>query len=292
MRIYHPNMSEWEANHLNVEEFIASCRSLHTEAIVFSAGGVFAFYDTKIPYHVKSPNMGDRDLLEEVINEAHKYGIRVIARFDFSAARKELAMEKPEWFYINENGEFSEKNSGTDDRFFRTELLEGYQNEEFALPVLREIFSEYNIDGIHLNAPGFGGTYFSEALIKKFDIPEDPETQKRWREERLSDQMIKYREIIQDTNNDALFMAEINSPENPEWGSNRGFNHELLAGSYTNLLSTSGEATGTDLYKMRWWISLSADWSHASNSDRSGLPLVNLKVANIKGKYPIPVHIE
>jgi hypothetical protein len=278
-------MRETEAADLNVEEFIAGCRDLHAEAIVFSAGGVYAFYDTRIPYHMKSPHMGNRDLLKEVIQEAHKYNIRVIARFDFEKARQDLFKDKPDWFYLDENNEPRANRSGNDERFYKTELLGGYQNEDFALPVLREIFTNYDVDGVHLNAPGFSGIYIRDGLIKKFDIPEDSKAQERWREERLAEQMFKYREIIHASNKDALFMAEINSPESPEWGSNRGFNHELLAGSYTNLLSTSGEASDLDLYRMRWWSSLAADWSHASNSPLSGLPLVNLKVAFVRGKY-------
>lgn len=287
LRIYHPNMREYEAENLNVEEFIAGCRDLNAEAIVFSTGGVYAFYDTKVAFHVKSPNMGDRDLLKEVVNEAHKYGIKVIARFDFEKARPALFKEHPEWFYLNEENKPTVNRSGNSDQFYKTEILEGYQNEDFAFPVLREVFQKYKVDGVHLNAPGFSGLHFREEQIRKFNIPEDPDAQQRWRAERLSKQMLKYREIILEYKKDALFMAEINSPENPGWGINRGFDHELLSGSYTNLLSTSGEANDLNLYKMRWWVSLTADWSHASNSPLSGLPLVNLKAAFVKGKYAL-----
>ena len=82
-------------------------------------------------------------------------------------------------------------------------------------------------------------------------------------------------------------MAEINSPESPGWGMSRGFNHELLAEGYTNLLSTAGRPDDEDLYKLRWWVGLTADWSHASKSESSGLPLVNLKVGHHKGKLSL-----
>jgi len=236
LRIYHPNMRQVEADNFDVKRFIADCKSLHAEAIVFSTGGIYAFYQTQVPHQVKSPHMKDRDLLKEVVEEAKANGIKVIARFDFSKARSDLFDRHPEWFYLGKNGKPRKQRDG----LYQTTMLGGYQNEEFAIPALREILSRYKVDGFHLNAPGFGGADFDEATILKYGIPTDNEAQRRWRQERLAGQMKKYRRIIQEGNPDALFMAEINSPESPGWGASRGFNHELLAAGYTNLLSTAG----------------------------------------------------
>jgi len=282
LRIYHPNMREVEAEDFDVKCFIADCKSLHAEAIVFSTGGIYAFYQTQVPYHVKSPNMKDRDLLKEVIEEARANGIKVIARFDFSKARKNLLELRPEWFYLGLDGKPQQRRG-----LYQTTVLGGYQNEEFAIPALREILSGYEVDGFHLNAPGFGGTVFDEAAIRKYNIPTGKEAQRRWREEKLAGQMKKYRKIIQQGNPEALFMAEINSPESPGWGMSRGFNHELLAEGYTNLLSTAGRPDDEDLYRLRWWVGLTADWSHASKSETSGLPIINLKVGYQKGKLSL-----
>jgi len=283
LRIYHPNMREVEAENFDVKRFIADCKSLHAEAIVFSTGGIYAFYQTQVPHHVKSPHMKDRDLLKEVIEEAKANRIRIIARFDFSKARADLLEHHPEWFYLGIDGKPKQRRGG----LYQTTMLGGYQNDEFAIPALREILNNYEIDGFHLNAPGFGGTVFSEATIREYDIPTAKDAQSRWREERLAGQMKKYRQIIQQGNPAALFMAEINSPESPGWGMSRGFNHELLAEGYTNLLSTAGKPDDNDLYRLRWWVGLTADWSHASKSESSGLPLVNLKVGYHKGKLSL-----
>lgn len=287
LRIYHPNMRELEVEEFDVEEFIEDCTVLHAEAIVFSVGGPYAFYNTEVPYHKASPHMGNRDLLREVIQRAKEANIRVIARFDFSTANQGVYNERPEWFVLDQNGIPVERGSANGERFFRTYLLEGYRNEAFALQVLQEVCSGYEIDGVHLNAPGFRVSRFSMETMEKYGIPEDQVAQKRWREERLASQMKEYRRIILSYNPDALFMAEINSPENPSWGDSQSFNHELLAGSYTNLLSTAGEPAEDELYKLRWWSALSTDWSHASKSKQSGLPLVNLKVGHQKGKLSL-----
>ncbi|MHC4167927.1 MAG: alpha-amylase family protein [Planctomycetota bacterium] len=276
-------MREVEAEDFDVKRFMADCKSLHAEAIVFSTGGIYAFYQTQVPHHVKSPHMNDRDILKEVIEEAKANDIKVIARFDFSKARPDLFNRHPEWFYVGEDGRPQQRRNG----LYQTTILGGYQNEEFAMPALREILAGYDVDGFHLNAPGFGGTVLGEATIHKYNIPTEKQAQRRWREERLASQMMKYRRIIQQGNPEALFMAEINSPESPEWGMSRGFNHELLAEGYTNLLSTAGRPDDDDLYKLRWWVGLTADWSHASKSASSGLPLVNLKVGHHKGKLSL-----
>ena len=276
-------MREIEADNFDVKRFVADCKSLHAEAIVFSTGGIYAFYQTQVPHHVKSPHMKDRDLLKEVIEEARANGIRVIARFDFSKARPDLFEHHPEWFCSGIDGKPQQRRGG----LYQTTMLGGYQNEEFAMPALREILSGYEVDGFHLNAPGFGTTVFDEATILRYSIPTAKDAQRRWREERLAGQMKKYRQIIQRDNPEALFMAEINSPESPGWGMSRGFNHELLAEGYTNLLSTAGRPDDEDLFRLRWWVGLTADWSHASKSESSGLPLVNLKVGHHKGKLSL-----
>jgi hypothetical protein len=38
---------------------------------------------------------------------------------------------------------------------------------------------------------------------------------------------------------------------------------------------------------LRWWVGLTADWSYASKSETSGLPLINLKVGYHKGKLSL-----
>lgn len=283
LRIYHPNMRELEAEHLDVDQFISDCKSLHAEAVVFSTGGIVAFYQSQVPHHVKSPHMQARDLLQEVTEAARAQGTKVIARFDFSKARPDLFASHPEWFYQDKDGNPLRTRNG----LFRTTMLGAYQNEAFALPALREVLTRYQVAGFHLNAPGFGGSTFNARAMRTYNIPMDKQHQRQWREQRLADQMMRYRRSIQQHSPDALFMAEINSPESPGWGTSRGFNHERLAGAYTNLLSTAGKPEDDDLYRFRWWVGLTADWSHASKSETSGLPIINLKVGHHKGKLSL-----
>jgi len=61
-------------------------------------------------------------------------------------------------------------------------------------------------------------------------------------------------------------MGETNSIETSGWGYSRGYNPELMAKGFTNILSTSGEPEGNLLFRFRWWVSLTADWLHSANA--------------------------
>ncbi|MCD6287892.1 MAG: beta-galactosidase trimerization domain-containing protein [Candidatus Hydrogenedentes bacterium] len=104
--------------------------------------------------------------------------------------------------------------------------------------------------------------------------------------------MTEFRHVISERDTNILFMAEINSPENPSWGSRSGYNHELLGRAYTNLLSTAGEAKETDFYRLRWWVGLTADVSNAARPEGSGLPIINLKAGWQKGKLSLKPPVE
>ncbi|MHC4169850.1 MAG: alpha-amylase family protein [Planctomycetota bacterium] len=287
LRIYHPNMRSAEAEDFDVKRFVDDCKAVHAEAIVFSTGGLYAFYDTKVPHHVKSSYLKGRDLLKEVAEEAGKRDLKIIARFDFSKARRSLFEERPEWFHLNADGKPRERRMGPGERFYETFLLGGYQKEDFGIPVLREVMNNYSVAGVHLNAPGWRGPSHDEATIRKHNIPTEDDALRMWREEKMAEHMTEFRNVLHEQDDNTLFMAEINSPENPGWGSSSGFNHELLGRAYTNLLSTAGEAKENDFYRLRQWVGLTADVSHAARPEGSGLPIINLKVGWQKGKLSL-----
>ena len=278
LRIYHPNMKEIEAKDFDVKKFIADCKELHAEAVVFSTRAVYAFYDTKINVEQKSTLMGNRDLLAEVINEAEANNIKVIARLDFTNAPRKYFDQNPDWFHLDPGRKPRPSPYDHSDRFYQTNLLGGYQNDDYALPVFKELLSNYNLDGFHLNGAGWRGTEYDESMIKKYNIPTDKEQLKPWREKMFSLQLQRYHSSILQKSNAILFMGETNSIETSGWGYSRGYNPELMAKGFTNILSTSGEPEGNLLFRFRWWVSLTADWLHSANAP--GLPIINLKTNN------------
>jgi hypothetical protein len=266
-RIYHPNMRGFEALDLDIKSFIRDCAATNCEAIVMSAGGIWAFYQTKIKHHVKSPAIGNRDLLAEVVEEAKAKNLRVIARVDFRMARPELYQLHPDWFQMDDNEKVCQE-----DNYYSATPLGGYQNEAFAIPVMRELLTEYEVDGIHLNAAGFRGIHRDKRTMEMYGGNESGFME--WREHIVADQIKRYREAIHSCNPEALLMGELAGIRSVGWAERRGWNPKYLARGFTNLLSTSGRIDG--IHESRWWPGLTVKLLHAAKAD--GTPLVNLKM--------------
>ena len=83
------NFNERDPIELNIDEWLDYWTSLKINALLLNAGGIVAFYPTRIPYHHKSQYLGDRDLFGDFAKAAKKRGIRVVARLDCNYAWEE-----------------------------------------------------------------------------------------------------------------------------------------------------------------------------------------------------------
>ncbi len=131
-----------------------------------SAGGIYAFYPTRVRFHYVSPTTRGRNVIGEIVERAHGQGLKVIARLDFSRAREDVYAAHPEWFERAPGGE--PRRIGA---MFATCPLAGYQNEEFAFGVFRELLEEQNVDGFHLNAHGFSHVCHCATCARGFGAP-------------------------------------------------------------------------------------------------------------------------
>ena len=278
VRIHHPNISEYEFQDLDVKRFIADYQGVNAEAIVVSAAGIYAFYQSKVPYHYVSPVIGDRDLLGEIIAEAHTQGLRVIARVDFGKARESVLKEHPEWFQRAANGQPVPARVG-----YRTCPVGGYQKEAFAIPVLCELLTVYKVDGIHVNSSGFDGYCYCDNCATAFGepIPTDPQRDSRtwnrflhWREGAISSQLEEFYRVISELNPEALFMGELPGPQSPAWARSAAFDLPSMTMGYTNYLFSAGRLA--EARDFRWWVGLAARQGHAAGS--KGNPIINIKM--------------
>jgi hypothetical protein len=130
-----------------------------SNALVINVGGIYAWYQSSIPYHhVNEYLPSGRDLLEQIITECHARDIRVIARFDFSKAEDKVYQQRPEWFVRYTDGStrmYGKDRPGNWSLLATTCLNAGYRNEEVAVPVVEEVLDRYAIDGIFFNAPHY-----------------------------------------------------------------------------------------------------------------------------------------
>lgn len=74
------------------------------QGIIVNAGGIVAYYPTKIPFHRKAEFLGDHDIFGELCRCAHEDGLAVFARMDSNRAHEELYNAHPDWFAVDISG--------------------------------------------------------------------------------------------------------------------------------------------------------------------------------------------
>jgi hypothetical protein len=79
-------------------------KKTHTQGVIINAGGIIAYYPTKIPFHYKSGFLKGRDLFGELCRAAHEEGLVVFARMDSNRANEEFYKAHPDWFAVRSDG--------------------------------------------------------------------------------------------------------------------------------------------------------------------------------------------
>ena len=79
-------------------------RRLHADAATLSAGGIVAYYPTKVPLHHRSAWLGDSDPFGALVAGCRAMGMHVVARTDPHAARDEVRQAHPDWIAVDEDG--------------------------------------------------------------------------------------------------------------------------------------------------------------------------------------------
>ena len=171
MRVLQYNLQVRDTPGMDPEKIARETGELRANVAVVNAGGIYAWYDSRVKYHHVNEFLPEgRDLLGELIAEFHKKGIRFVARFDFSLADDFTYLEKPWWFARHRDGSpyyRGEKRMGEWSLLLNTCPTGGYRNAEVAVPVLREALERYDIDGVFLNAP-FAVPCFCERCRRKY----------------------------------------------------------------------------------------------------------------------------
>lgn len=133
-------------------------KRLHADAATLSAGGIVAYYPTKVPLHHRSAWLGDSDPFGTLAAGCRALGMRVVARTDPHAVRDEVRAAHPDWIAVNADGT-PRRHWANRDLWVTCAL--GPYNFEFMDDVHREIVTLYRVDGIFANrwAPQGGDCY-------------------------------------------------------------------------------------------------------------------------------------
>ena len=174
-----------------LEEF----RRTHSDALCLSAGGIVAYYPTRVPFHHRSDSLGSSDPFGYLLEGCRKLGMVVIARTDSHAARQDIRDGHPDWIAVDAAGE--KRRHWSMPELWVTCALGPY-SFEFMTEVHREIMSLYRVDGIFTNRWAGSGMCYCEHCQRGFraaaglDLPRsaDPRDARRrshaeWRQSRL-----------------------------------------------------------------------------------------------------------
>lgn len=147
LRVIQANLPAYEAT-LNPDSLVADLQHFSANTLIINAGGIMAFYPTKLDCHYTNPYMRD-NMLGDVIKKCHQAGIRVMVRFDFSRAHKSIYDKHPDWFYISPAGE----RIMNDDMYAVS--MNGPYEQECLFQIVEEVIDRYPVDGIFINMPGY-----------------------------------------------------------------------------------------------------------------------------------------
>ena len=148
-RVGQTNMTEHDPVVLDVEQWADYWASLKVDAVLISVTGILAFYQTRVPYHRKGKDLGDRDFFGECCAAARKRGLHVIARLSPDLNWEDAVAAHPEWF--ERDAQSNPVRHNEDARLFRTCMFTTYMTD-YVPAIMREINSLYDVDGMYTNA--------------------------------------------------------------------------------------------------------------------------------------------
>ncbi|MCF0040009.1 family 10 glycosylhydrolase [Dyadobacter fanqingshengii] len=148
LRVIQMNLPSYEAATINADSIVADLITYSANTLLINAGGIMAFYPTKLDFHYTNPFMKE-NVLGELIKKCHQNNIKVIVRFDFSRVHESIYKAHPDWCYISSKGE----------RIINTDMYVVSINapyvQEKAFKIIEEVIDMFPIDGIFLNMPGY-----------------------------------------------------------------------------------------------------------------------------------------
>jgi hypothetical protein len=147
LRVMQTNLPAYEAD-LNADSLVQDLLSFSANTLIINAGGIMAFYPTKLENQYVNPYM-KKNMLGDVIEKCHANGIKVITRFDFSRAHESIFKKHPDWFYVSPKGE----RIINDDMYVVS--IDAPYEQQVLFEIVEEVIENYAIDGIFINMPGY-----------------------------------------------------------------------------------------------------------------------------------------
>ncbi len=140
------NITEKDPAHFDITWWRNYWKKTQTQGVIINAGGIVAYYPTKVPLHRQAQFLNGMDLFGDLCRAAHEDGLAVFARMDSNRAHEEFYNAHPDWFAIDANG----KPYKAADLFI-TCVNSPYYNDHIPA-VMREIATLYKPEGFTDNS--------------------------------------------------------------------------------------------------------------------------------------------
>src|SRR5664279_2685176 len=146
MRWAQLNLTEDDPAEMDTGFWLDYFKRIHADAVCLSAGGVVAFYPTKIPFHHRSQWLtGHESFYADLVEGCRKQNMVVVARTDPHATYPDVYAAHPEWISVDAQGR---KRPHPDYPNMWLTCPFGANNFEFMTEVTREIATLFRIGGV------------------------------------------------------------------------------------------------------------------------------------------------
>lgn len=155
--VFQTNLQEIDAV-MDVERALDVIEGHGADTWLINTGGIVSFYPTDLPFQTRNPFLADRpsgDLIGDAVKAAHRRGIRVLSRQDFSKVSARIAAEHPEWLFVSPKGKPQTYNT----LYSTCPCADYYQHR--SLDILDDVIARYPVDGFFFNWFGFSERDYS-----------------------------------------------------------------------------------------------------------------------------------
>src|SRR3990170_1523591 len=94
------NITEKDPESFDIDWWRRYWKKTSTQGVVINAGGIVAYYPSKIPLHKQAAFLKGADLFGKLRKAAQDDGLVVFARMDSNRAHEEFYNAHPDWFTI------------------------------------------------------------------------------------------------------------------------------------------------------------------------------------------------
>jgi hypothetical protein len=98
------NITEKDPQQYDVGWWKRYWKKTNTQGVIINAGGIVAYYPSRIPLHRQAQFLQGRDLFGELTKAAHEEGLAVFARMDSNRAHEDFFKAQPAWFSKDRTG--------------------------------------------------------------------------------------------------------------------------------------------------------------------------------------------